>query len=185
MKRDDAALIERFLDGDHGAHDTVDGWILGAAYPFRRRLGDDAWEDSLQDLRLELTRLLKEGRFRGESSLRTYLSRIVCHYCLNRLRAGRRWRFTDLDAVEASPDPGPRIATGERTASRDLLARVLAAMSRDCRDLWAMVVQGWSYREMSRKVGVSEGALRVRVLRCRQKAIEYRAELEQEGQEPN
>jgi DNA-directed RNA polymerase specialized sigma24 family protein len=40
-----------------------------------------------------------------------------------------------------------------------------------------MVLAGLSYREMSDRTGVAEGTLRVRVLRCRKRAIELRAEL--------
>jgi DNA-directed RNA polymerase specialized sigma24 family protein len=40
-----------------------------------------------------------------------------------------------------------------------------------------MVHAGLSYREMSERLGVAEGTLRVRVLRCREKAVAVRAEL--------
>jgi DNA-directed RNA polymerase specialized sigma24 family protein len=50
-------------------------------------------------------------------------------------------------------------------------------MGDECRRLWRMLVDGFSYREMSDEYGVSEGALRVRVLRCRRKALEVRERL--------
>jgi DNA-directed RNA polymerase specialized sigma24 family protein len=40
-----------------------------------------------------------------------------------------------------------------------------------------MIHAGLSYREMSSRLGVAEGTLRVRVLRCREKAVAVRAEL--------
>jgi DNA-directed RNA polymerase specialized sigma24 family protein len=39
------------------------------------------------------------------------------------------------------------------------------------------VLAGFSYREMSSRTGIAEGALRVRVLRCRKRAVELREEL--------
>ena len=126
-----------------------------------------------------MTRLLNQGAFRGESSLKTYLWRVVCHTCLDRLRAQSRWHWSELDgmpeweaeAILTDPDSGPA------QESRDLLLRVLEQVSAECRRLWAMVLAGLSYREMSARTGVSEGALRVRVLRCRKRAVELRAEL--------
>ena len=43
--------------------------------------------------------------------------------------------------------------------------------------LWALLLAGRSYREMSELLGVGEGALRVRVLRCRRRAITLAAEV--------
>jgi hypothetical protein len=40
-----------------------------------------------------------------------------------------------------------------------------------------MIVAGLSYREMSLRMSVAEGTLRVRVLRCREKAVAVRQEL--------
>jgi DNA-directed RNA polymerase specialized sigma24 family protein len=40
-----------------------------------------------------------------------------------------------------------------------------------------MVLAGLTYREMSSRTEVAEGALRVRVLRCRKRALELREEL--------
>jgi RNA polymerase sigma factor (sigma-70 family) len=60
---------------------------------------------------------------------------------------------------------------------KDLLLRVLDRVPADCRELWRMIHAGLSYREMSTRLGVAEGTLRVRVLRCREKAVAVRAEL--------
>lgn len=174
----DGAIIDRFLAGDPATVGLVDGWLARAASAYRRRLGDHL-EDVLQDVRLEVTRLLQEGKFRGDSSLKTYLWRVTAHTCLDRLRAGSRWSFVEYDgesAEAADPASLPR-AQAPWSADRDLLLRVLARMEDDCRRLWSMLIDGMSYREMSVETGVSEGALRVRVLRCRRRAQEVREEL--------
>ena len=178
MRTEDAMLVDRYLSGEKEAMATLEGWIHRAAQPYRRRLSG-VWDDVLQDVRLEVTRLLRGQAFRGESALKTYLWRVVCHTCLDRIRAHGRWRWTELDALEdweadaILSDPGGRM----EPESKDLLLRVLEGMSEDCRRLWSMVLAGLSYREMSRRTGVAEGALRVRVLRCRKRAVELRAEL--------
>jgi RNA polymerase sigma factor (sigma-70 family) len=178
MRPEDAQLVAHYLEGDADAHATVEGWLASASRPFRRRLGP-RWEDVAQDIRLEITRLLGQGTFRGESSLKTYLWRVACHTCLDRLRAQSRWLWTEIDALpewEADAiltDPAPAL----EQEAKDLLMRVVEQVPEECRKMWAMVLEGLSYREMSQRVGVSEGALRVRVLRCRKRALELRREL--------
>jgi len=166
-----------FLRGDPEALATVDGWLVRAAGPYRRRLGE-RWQDVLQDLRLEVTRLFQQGRFRGEASLKTYLYRVVGHACLNHIRAREKWHWTELEPGAMEDETAPR-RTGERVewGTRDLLLRILARVSEDCRRLWSMILEGYDYREMSDRLGVSPGALRVRVLRCRRRAVELRSEL--------
>lgn len=175
---DDREMVSRFLRGDADAVATLDGWIARAAWPYQRRLAH-RWDDVLQDVRLEVTRLLGEGKFRGESSLRTYLWRVVSHTCLDQIRSQGKWQFTDLETVDQDDGRAmalPRVAAGD-PVERDLLLRVLDRASSDCRDLWKMIVLGLSYKEMSVRLGVAEGTLRVRVLRCRERAIALRSEL--------
>lgn len=177
MVTDDKEMVSRFLRGEKEAVGTVDGWIARAAWPYQRRLAD-RWDDVLQDVRLEVTRLLGQGKFRGESSLRTYLWRVVSHTCLDQLRAQSKWKWAELEEVDKSDgaaDPPPVIPS--RQEEKDLLLRVLDRVPRDCRELWRMIVEGLSYREMSLRMGVAEGTLRVRVLRCRERALAARREL--------
>jgi RNA polymerase sigma-70 factor (ECF subfamily) len=176
MAIDDREMVTRFLRGDSEAVGTVDGWISRAAWPYQRRLAD-RWEDVLQDIRLEVTRLLGQGKFRGESSLRTYLWRVVSHTCLDQLRAQSKWKWTELDALDGENLIPSREAPAARREDKDLLLRVLARVPQDCRELWRMIVIGLSYREMSLRMSVAEGTLRVRVLRCREKATALRGQL--------
>lgn len=175
---DDRDMVTRFLRGDSDAVATLDGWISRAAWPYQRRLAN-RWDDVLQDVRLEVIRLLGEGKFRGESSLRTYLWRVVSHTCLDQIRSQGKRQFTDLEAVDQEDGraAGPPRASVEDPAERDLLLRVLDRASPDCRDLWKMLLLGLSYKEMSQRLQVAEGTLRVRVLRCRERAIALRQEL--------
>jgi RNA polymerase sigma-70 factor, ECF subfamily len=183
MQAEDAEVVAGFLEGDRRAVGAVDGWISRAAYPYQRRLGE-RWDDVLQDIRLEITRLLKQGKFRGESSFKTYLWRVVSHTCLDQIRAAGRVQWTELETDDGSDDP-PATASipsthgsaAARSEVKDLLLRVLERVPADCRELWRMIHAGLSYKEMSDRLGVAEGTLRVRVLRCREKAIAARGEL--------
>jgi RNA polymerase sigma factor (sigma-70 family) len=175
MPTSDQEVVSRYLQGDAAAVGTVDSWISRAAWPYQRRLSN-RWEDVLQDVRLEVTRLLGQGKFRGESSLRTYLWQVVSHTCLDQLRSQDRWQWTELDALD---EGGSALMThaGGGHEDRDLVQRVLERVSGDCRELWRLIAMGHSYREMSQRIGVAEGTLRVRVLRCREKAVALRRQL--------
>jgi RNA polymerase sigma-70 factor, ECF subfamily len=182
----DQDTVERFLRGEAEAVGTVNYWIGHAAFRYHRRLAD-CWDDVLEDVRMEVTRLLGEGKFRGESSLRTYLWRVVSHTCLDQLRAQSKWRWTDLDSLEEGKSSNARLPSEQRVQKkedRDLLLQVLRRVPPDCREMWRMIVAGLSYREMSLRLNVPEGTLRVRVLRCREKAMAVRQELLRGGSYP-
>ena len=174
----DRDVVARFLRGDPDAVAILDGWIVRAAWPYQRRLAN-RWDDVLQDVRLEVMRLLGDGKFRGESSLRTYLWRVVSHTCLDQIRSQTKWQWADLETLEQ--DDGRAAGSAHASVSdpveRDLLMRVLDRASQDCRELWRMLLLGLSYREMSLRLEVAEGTLRVRVLRCRERAVALRNEL--------
>ena len=99
---DDEAIIAGFLNGEREALETVEGWIERAASPFRRRLFSH-WDDLQQAARMEVTRLLRQGKFRGESSLKTYLWQVVNHACINHVRALSRQPSVDLESISQRP----------------------------------------------------------------------------------
>jgi len=169
----DDSLISGLLEGDPEVIAQVRGWIRGAFGPYRSKLASEL-EDLEQEILLELTLALREDRFHGQSKLRTYTCTYVHHKCIDRLRVlGRRqWvPVEDLDLPAREPSALDGIQTTE------LAMRILEAMPESCRELWQMLEQGMRYREMSETLGVSEGTLRARVLRCRKGAIELRAQI--------
>jgi RNA polymerase sigma-70 factor (ECF subfamily) len=174
---DDQEVVARFLSGETEAVGMVDDWISRAAWPYQRRLGD-GWDDVLQDARLEVIHLLGQGKFRGESSLRTYLWQVVSHTCLDHLRAQSKWKWADLETLEQGEGSAGVVHTPAlNREDRDLLQHVLQRVPPECREMWRMIVAGLSYKEMSLRMNVAEGTLRVRVLRCRAKATALRQEI--------
>jgi RNA polymerase sigma-70 factor (ECF subfamily) len=151
----------------------VDRWISGAAAPFRRRLGAD-WPDLLQEARMEVLRLLRNSSWRGESRLKTYVWCVVGHTCLDALRRLKRRPILEPAEPEApipSPDPSPLDRVLDLDSAR-LLLTALEAVPPDCRALWDSILKGMSYKEIGERMGLSEGALRVRAHRCRKRAVE-------------
>jgi RNA polymerase sigma-70 factor (ECF subfamily) len=162
-----------FLRGDADAVASMDRWISGAAAPFRRRLAGD-WQDLLQEARIEILRLLRNGSWRGEARLRTYVWQVVAHTCLDAMRRQKRrpaLEPVEPDAPLPSADPSPLDRVLEADSRRRLLA-ALELVPADCRDLWRLILSGLSYQQISAQTGVAEGALRVRAHRCRKRAVE-------------
>lgn len=166
----DEGLHERFLDGDGVAVAEVSAWVRQAAASFRRRLAFE-WDDVVQQALVDLTADLRAGRFRGTGAFQGYVWRSVNHTCLDRIRRQRRWRWAPIEDHEPEdPAPSPFAAASRRQTSRRVLA-IVAALPSHCRELWAMILDGASYREMASRLAVAEGTLRVRALRCRQQAV--------------
>ena len=169
---DDQEQIARFLRGEPAAVETVSLWLKQAAGRYRGRLSTE-WDDLIQDLLLEVTVALQDGAFRGDSQLQTFVWRIAHYRCLNRMRdLARRPENAHEERAQQVPDPTrPVLDRIMERESADLLRHFLETMPDLCRRLWRLILAGRSYREISGETGVSEGALRVRVLRCRRQAV--------------
>jgi RNA polymerase sigma factor (sigma-70 family) len=173
---DDARLIALLLAGDEAAIVEVRGWVEGAISRYRGRLGGDA-EDLEQEVLLDLMESLAGGRFRQESRLATYVHSYARFKCIDRMRALGRRDMVDIDEeafATAAPSPLEELAQREGV---ELAQQVVAALPDGCRQLWEMIADGLSYREMSAATGIREGAVRVRVYRCRQQALAIRRRL--------
>lgn len=173
---DDARLIALLLAGDDAAITGVRGWVVAAIGRYRGRLAGDA-EDLEQEVLLDLMESLADGRFRRQSRLATYVHSYARFKCIDRLRALGRRDMVELDDeafTAEGPSPLDELTQREGVA---LAQRVVAALPDDCRRLWEMIADGMSYREMSAATGLGEGAIRVRVHRCRQRAQAIRLQL--------
>ncbi|MEM1177515.1 MAG: sigma-70 family RNA polymerase sigma factor [Acidobacteriota bacterium] len=170
---EDAARIRRLLEGDPEVIGEVRTWIRGSFTPYRTRLRDDL-EDLEQDVLIALSDALRAGKFSEKSSLRTYVRSYAHHKCLDRLRSKGRREWVDVEGLEIESGRPTALEDLTREEATRLALRVLDSMPEGCREMWTMIHQGKRYREMSEHFGIAEGTLRVRVLRCRQKALEAR-----------
>lgn len=180
MTSPDADLIARFLAGDGPVIDQVRGWIGSGLARYRGRLRADV-EDLEQEVLLELMEALDAGRFRGDSRFETYVRSYVRFKCIDRLRADGRRDMVELEDGLVAPGAASPLDEVAQHESEELARRVVASLPPHCRELWEMVADGLSYREMSALTGLGEGAIRVRVHRCRQRALEERRRLLAEG----
>ena len=167
----DEALIDRSRAGDERAfRDLVERYeprvaatVIGMLGP-----GDEA-EDVGQETFIRLYRAL--DRFRGDSSLGTYVTRIAINLSLTALKKRKRRisRFvsqdeTERDRPEASWDPRGEL---ER---KDDIRRVREAVARLAPNHRAVVVlrmiDGYSTREAAEILGVPVGTVMSRLARA-------------------
>ena len=173
MPQPDAILIQGFLVGDAASVAQVDAWIGEVVRHPGLRLGDDA-DDVAQQVRRKLLVSLRAGRFLGTATLRTYIWRAAQHTAIDHRRRSRaRPAAASIDEIAEPPDPAPSpeeaLLQQER---RDLFTHVMASLGDECRRLFALIVfDELSYREIAARLGATEGAIKVRALRCREKAV--------------
>jgi RNA polymerase sigma-70 factor (ECF subfamily) len=125
--------------------------------------------DALQDAMLSAHR--SAPRFRHDSTVSSWLYRIVVNACLDRLRRNKTHPTSVLeDDVYNVGDPTPRVDTAivvERALLRLPVEQRAAVVAVD--------MQGYSVAETARMLGVAEGIVKSRCSRARAKlaALEY------------
>jgi RNA polymerase sigma-70 factor (ECF subfamily) len=175
----EAALVARCAAGDDVACTDLVEQHQRMVYQLALHLLGDRDEalDVSQEVFLRVFRTL--GTFRGQSSLRTWIYRIVVNQAWNRQRWWRRRRQGDQISLDehvrargerALPDAGPapdRILDQKETATR-----VWQALDRlPFEQRTAIVlreIDGLSYEEIAFSLGVAAGTVKSRLARARE-----------------
>jgi len=132
--------------------------------------------DLEQEVMTQLWQAANRPGFAGGERFWGFVELVASRRCIDWLRMRRE--TTELGA--SLPDEGEGPAAGALSRERRRLAlEVLSRLDRPCRDLiYLRVGLEKSYREISRLLGRSEGALRVQLHRCIGKARRGVEELE-------
>jgi len=185
----DGALVEQCALGDEEACTQLVSDHQRMVYQLALHLLGDRQEalDLSQEVFLRVFRTLPQ--FRGRSSLKTWIYRIVVNQASNRRRWWRRRHRAQQVALEDHAAAHGEIAESRRAAypdqafhEREAARRVWSALDRLAFDQRAVVIlreiDGLSYDEISQSLGVAVGTVKSRLARARQS---LRAEL---GVEP-
>lgn len=121
LAMDDTALVERFRQGDRTAAQVIIQRHNRMLWRIARGIvHDDA--DAEEAVQNAYVRALKSiGEFRGQSSLATWMSRIVVNEALRR-RSSERRTIDIADVVETLPPDHPGSATMPRPPSPEAAA---------------------------------------------------------------
>ena len=165
---DDTELLEQIGRGDQAAFRTLldrhARYLFGVAHAMTGNATDA--EDVVQEALVGA--LNSSGRFRGESSVRTWLVRIL----VNQVRMWRRTRKSrGLDEqVQVSPSVASTKPPSERGVDAKLdLTQMLGQLSQEHRQIIILrELEGMSYDEMARALEIPRGTVESRLHRARE-----------------
>ena len=159
---DDAELLRRGRSDPAAFRALVDAhaqYLYGVAHALTRNNADA--EDLVQETLLGAIR----GTFRGESSVRTWLVRILVNRAGMLRRTRKRKPVQELASDVASSAKAQACGVDARID----LTEMLAELSEDHREVLILrELEGLSYEEMAAALGVPRGTVESRLHRARQ-----------------
>ncbi len=175
----EAALIERCVAGDEAACAALVDEHQRMVYQLAVHLLGDPQEalDLSQEVFLRVFRTIHT--FRGQSTLRTWIYRIVINQARNRQRWWRRRRRDDQISLDEHLRVHGDIIAGADTLAPDRmlrqkelgerLRRALAALPFEQRSAIVLrELEGLSYEEIAYSLGVRVGTVKSRLARARE-----------------
>lgn len=158
-------LVEALRRGEPSAFEDLVRTTHAVVYTLAYRVTGNAEDakDVSQEVYVRVWCGLRN--FRGDANLGTWLHRITINTALTSVkRRGRR-------PIPSDPDAMPELLERD---PQDNEVRILEAALRDLPDLDRAVivlkdVEGWTCEEVAQKMGSTEGAVKVRLFRARQR----------------
>ena len=165
-KANDRELLDALGRGDEAAYLELvqrhGRYLYGVAYSLSSNSAD------AEDLVQETFVAALSSTFRGEAAVRTWLVQILVRRAAmlrrNRARGGGT---SDISAASGDPRMASRSAAGASDARIDL-AEMLSGLSPEHRDVIVLrELEGMSYEEMAKSLGVPLGTIESRLYRAR------------------
>ena len=167
----DEELVQRVQKGDPAAFDEIVERHKGAV--FRAALAALRNREDAEDVTQEtfITAYRKLDTFRGESQLRTWLSRIAWNRSMDHRRRGRSRTYLHLDGPDAVEVATPEADPERSTLAASVHARVKREIDRlpdTLRDTLLLASGGdLDYASIGEMLGVREGTVKSRVFEAR------------------
>lgn len=174
---DDAELLASARAGDPDAFATLVGrYEVRIVRLVRGMVPESDTEDVTQEAFLKAFR--KIGDFDGRSSFYTWLYRIAANTAMDWRKKERHRRHAPLPEGPEGEDAVPSLDAGPETATtrRELAARIdaaIAALPEKYREILLLrEIEGLSYEEISKELGMSKGTVESRLFRARERLRE-------------
>lgn len=160
-------LVESVRRGEPGAFEALVHETQRSVYSLVYRIVGNAEDaaDVTQDVYLRVWRGLRT--FRGDANFSTWLYRVAANAALTHVKRRNR-AGAPIDPVELPEVP---VEDGsEQRADAELLERALAVLPPTQRAVVVLKdVYGWSCEEIGKQMDTTEGAVKVRLFRARQR----------------
>lgn len=191
-REQEAAIIQRILDGDLNAYEELVRAYEKNVYNLALRMTKN--EEDAADMAQEafIKAYSSLDKFRGESKFSVWLYRIVSNVCLDYLRKqGRRQTVSlsvedeegessQLDIADESQSPQELY---ERKLTREAVRRGLDALPEEQRQILLLrEIQGLSYEEIGSVLSLEAGTVKSRIFRARKKLCAF---LREDGNIPD
>jgi len=173
----DRRLVQAAAAGEREAFDALVRRHQTRTYNFVRTLVNDAAdaEDLTQEIFVRAFRAI--GRFRGDSSFRTWLFRIAVNVARTHLGRRSRWRVPWRESRDRGENTSSRPFDSPSQEDleadivrRDAIDRALATLSPDLRHaVMLRDIEGLEYREIAKVLGIPIGTVESRIFRARQR----------------
>lgn len=164
--------IETAAHGDLDAFAEIYRAASGFVYTLAFRIAGnrEEAEEITQDVFLKIHRHLREFQFR--SAFKTWLYRIAVNTALNAHKRLRRERVSRVD-IEGIEDVAAAPEKQDNKEAHDAVSRLLGRLNPDQRACISLrEIEGMSYEEIARTLGVNINTVRTRLKRARAALIE-------------
>ena len=177
----ESELLELHRGGDTEAFEEVYTRYATMVYSVSLRMSGDSAraQDLTQEVFLRVFRSL--DRFRGHSTLKTWIYRVTLNHCRSQL-SRRQLKTESVEPAELAsravdPQRGPEGTSLAADAGRTVQGALLALPERFREAVVLRDIQELSYSEIAKVLGVRIGTVRSRIARGRER---LRIELEKE-----
>ena len=171
-------LVALAVKGDNYAFEQIVTMFEKKVYNMALRYTADPQDalDICQEVFLRVYRFLP--RFKGDSTLSTWIYRITMNVCHDTTAKKTNIYELSLDSGTNNDEPTSEIADlrfdpeneFEKKQTRELIARGITMLDSDHRDAIIMRdINGMSYDEIAYALGVSQGTVKSRISRAREK----------------
>jgi len=164
----DKELIEKFKNQDKEAFSEIVEEYSERLYNiiYKMVLNRD---DSLDILQNTFLKAFKAApKFKGESSLYTYLAAIALNEARERFRKEKRFLFFDLDIIDEEKNIPDINEEKEKESVRERVNSALKKLPESFREVLVLKdVDGLSLKEISEIANLSEGGVKTRLHRAR------------------
>lgn len=183
----DRALVDAAAEGNRDAFGELVSRYQVRIVNFARAVTSEAGEadDLAQETFIRAYKAI--GRFRGESTFRTWLYRIATNVVQSHLKSrSRRWLSWNRkerdpqrgDTSEASHEPAVGATFEDAVVRRQAIDRALASLPPELRIAVTLCdIQGLEYSEIADALGIPIGTVESRIFRARQRLRPLLADL--------